>query len=177
MTVKVGINGFGRIGRNFFRAAKQARCGHRLRRGERHHRLRDARPPAEVRLGPRDASTPTSRSPTTGITVDGDELQVLAERDPAELPWKELGAEIVIESTGLFTERDKADKHIEAGRREGRHQRAGQGRGPHGRHGRERRRVRPDAAQRDLERLVHHELRRARWRRSSTTRSGSSRGS
>ena len=50
-----------------------------------------------------------------GIRVDGDELRVLAVRDPAELPWKELGAQIVIESTGLFTDRDKADKHIEAG--------------------------------------------------------------
>src|SRR6185436_10042241 len=49
------------------------------------------------------------------ITVDGDELRVLAERDPANLPWKELGAEIVIESTGLFTDREKAAKHLEAG--------------------------------------------------------------
>ena len=51
----------------------------------------------------------------TAITVDGDELRVLAVRDPAELPWKELGAQIVVESTGLFTDREKADKHIEAG--------------------------------------------------------------
>jgi glyceraldehyde 3-phosphate dehydrogenase len=50
-----------------------------------------------------------------GIVVDGDELRVIAERDPANLPWKELGAEIVIESTGLFTKRDDADKHISAG--------------------------------------------------------------
>jgi glyceraldehyde 3-phosphate dehydrogenase len=50
-----------------------------------------------------------------GVMVDGDELRVLAVRDPAELPWKELGAQIVIESTGLFTDREKANKHIEAG--------------------------------------------------------------
>jgi glyceraldehyde 3-phosphate dehydrogenase len=50
-----------------------------------------------------------------GISVDGDELRVLAVRDPAELPWKELGAQIVIESTGLFTDRERAEKHIEAG--------------------------------------------------------------
>jgi glyceraldehyde 3-phosphate dehydrogenase len=50
-----------------------------------------------------------------GITVDGDVLKVLAVRDPAELPWKELGAQIVIESTGLFTKREDADKHIAAG--------------------------------------------------------------
>ena len=50
-----------------------------------------------------------------GLVIDGDELRVLAERDPANLPWKELGAEIVIESTGLFTDRDKAAAHLEAG--------------------------------------------------------------
>ena len=50
-----------------------------------------------------------------GLVVDGDRIKVLAERDPANLPWKELGAEIVIESTGLFTEREKAQKHLEAG--------------------------------------------------------------
>src|SRR5207244_13215195 len=50
-----------------------------------------------------------------GLVIDGVKLTVLAERDPANLPWKELGAEIVVESTGLFTEREKADKHIEAG--------------------------------------------------------------
>jgi glyceraldehyde 3-phosphate dehydrogenase len=50
-----------------------------------------------------------------GLVVGGDRLKVIAERDPANLPWKELGAEIVVESTGLFTDRDKAEKHLEAG--------------------------------------------------------------
>ena len=50
-----------------------------------------------------------------GIMVDGDELRVLAVRDPAELPWKDLGAQVIIESTGLFTDREKANKHIAAG--------------------------------------------------------------
>src|SRR4029078_834528 len=63
-------------------------------------------------LGTYDGTVGTSAN---GITVDGDELTVLAERDPANLPWKELGAEIVIESTGLFTDREKAAKHLEAG--------------------------------------------------------------
>jgi len=55
------------------------------------------------------------RVSANGITVDGDELRVLAERDPANLPWKDLGAEVVVESTGLFTSREKAALHLEAG--------------------------------------------------------------
>ena len=114
MTVKIGVNGFGRIGRNFFRAAKQrgvdldfvavnditdaATLAHLLK--------------YDSVLGSYPGTVAVSAN---GITVDGDELRVLAERDPANLPWKELGAEIVIESTGLFTSRDKAAKHIEAG--------------------------------------------------------------
>ena len=114
MAVKVGINGFGRIGRNFFRAARKqgaeidfvavnditdsATLGHLLKYDSVHGRL-----DAEV------AAT------GDGLEVDGEKLRVLAERDPASLPWKELGAEIVIESTGFFTDRDNAQKHIEAG--------------------------------------------------------------
>jgi glyceraldehyde 3-phosphate dehydrogenase len=63
-------------------------------------------------LGTLDADI---RASDEGIRVDGDELKVVAERDPAALPWKELGAEIVIESTGLFTDRENAQKHLEAG--------------------------------------------------------------
>ena len=114
MSVKVGINGFGRIGRNFFRAAKQqgkdwdfvavnditdaATLAHLLK--------------YDSVLGRYDGEVSVGEN---GIVVDGDELRVIAERDPANLPWKELGAEIVIESTGLFTKRDDADKHISAG--------------------------------------------------------------
>ncbi len=114
MTVKIGVNGFGRIGRNFLRAVKQtgadidfvavnditdaATLAHLLKYDSVLGRF-----PGEVGVS------------ENGILVDGDELRVLAERDPANLPWKELGAEIVIESTGLFTEREKAAMHLEAG--------------------------------------------------------------
>src|SRR6476646_8544833 len=114
MTVKIGVNGFGRIGRNFFRAAKQ---GGADLDSVAVHDITDAATLAHLLkydsvMGPYDGTVGTWAS---GITVDGDELRVLAERDPANLPWKELGAEIVIESTGLFTDREKAAKHLEAG--------------------------------------------------------------
>jgi glyceraldehyde 3-phosphate dehydrogenase len=114
MTVKIGVNGFGRIGRNFFRAAKQRGADLDFVAV---NDITDAATLAHLLkydsvLGTYDGQVGTSAN---GITVDGDELRVLAERDPANLPWKELGAEIVIESTGLFTDREKAAKHLEAG--------------------------------------------------------------
>ena len=114
MGVKVGINGFGRIGRNLFRAAKRAGKDWDFVAV---NDITDARTLAHLLkydsvLGRFDGDVGLSEN---GIRVNGDELRVLAVRDPAELPWKELGAQIVIESTGLFTDRDKADKHIEAG--------------------------------------------------------------
>ena len=112
--VKVGINGFGRIGRNLFRAAYEAGAelefvavndvfdadalGHLLKYDSTYGRF-----PGSVEVG--DGS----------ITVDGVETRVLSERDPADLPWGELGVDVVIESTGLFTKRDAAAKHLEAG--------------------------------------------------------------
>ncbi len=59
------------------------------------------------------------------IVVDGKGFKGLAVRDPAELPWKDLGVDVVVESTGLFTKRDAAAKHLDAGAEEGRHLRAG----------------------------------------------------
>jgi glyceraldehyde 3-phosphate dehydrogenase len=114
MSVKVGINGFGRIGRNFLRAARSQGAdidfvgvNDITDAGTLAHLLK-----YDSVLGRLDADI---RATDEGIRVDGDELRVLAERDPGALPWKELGAEIVVESTGLFTDRDHAQKHLEAG--------------------------------------------------------------
>jgi glyceraldehyde 3-phosphate dehydrogenase len=112
--VKVGINGFGRIGRNLFRAAYEAGAelefvavndvfdaaalGHLLKYDSTYGRF-----PGEVEVG------------DDAIAVDGVSTKVLSERDPADLPWGDLGVDVVIESTGLFTKRDGAAKHLEAG--------------------------------------------------------------
>ena len=114
MGVKIGINGFGRIGRNFFRAAKQQGKDWDFVAV---NDITDSRTLAHLLkydsvLGTFDAEVGVAED---GIAVDRDVLKVLAVRDPAELPWKELGAQIVIESTGLFTKREDADKHIAAG--------------------------------------------------------------
>ncbi|MEA2558027.1 MAG: hypothetical protein QOG88_1565 [Actinomycetota bacterium] len=114
MSVKIGVNGFGRIGRNVYRAAKKrgvdlefvavndlgdaATMAHLLKYDSVHGRF-----PGDVSVS------------ANGLTIDGKELRVLAERNPADLPWKDLGVEIVLESTGIFTEREKAAAHLEAG--------------------------------------------------------------
>ena len=114
MAIRVGINGFGRIGRNFFRAHLAARRRLRDRRGERPRRRRDDGAPAQVRLRARPARR-AGRARRRQITVGGEELQLLSERDPGSLPWGDLGVDVVIESTGFFTERDGAQKHLDAG--------------------------------------------------------------
>ncbi len=114
MTVRVGINGFGRIGRNLFRAAKQQGA--------------DIDFVAVNDLGSLDTMAhllkydsvlgvlPNDiKATANGISVDGDEIKVLSVRNPAELPWGELGVDLVVESTGLFTARDKAAAHLDAG--------------------------------------------------------------
>jgi glyceraldehyde 3-phosphate dehydrogenase len=114
MAVKVAINGFGRIGRNVYRAARQA--GSELDFVAVND-LIDA--PTIAHLLKYDSILgryPGEIEAREGaITVDEDELQVLNEKDPAALPWEELGVEVVIESTGLFTKREDAAKHLEAG--------------------------------------------------------------
>jgi glyceraldehyde 3-phosphate dehydrogenase len=114
MSIKVGINGFGRIGRNFFRAAKQQGIDIDFVAV---NDITDAKTLAHLLKYDSVLGTfPGEVTATeTSIVADGEELKVLAERDPANLPWKELGARIVIESTGLFTKREDADKHIAAG--------------------------------------------------------------
>jgi glyceraldehyde 3-phosphate dehydrogenase len=114
MAVKVGINGFGRIGRNLFRAAHAAgsdlefvavndlidaeMIAHLLR-----YDTVLGRFPGEIEVS------------GDGVKVDGAAIRVLNERDPADLPWGDLGVEVVIESTGLFTKREDAQKHLDAG--------------------------------------------------------------
>ncbi|HEX8629295.1 MAG TPA: type I glyceraldehyde-3-phosphate dehydrogenase [Catenuloplanes sp.] len=114
MTIRVGINGFGRIGRNFFRAVQasgadiqivavndltdNATLAHLLKYDSILGRL-----PAEV------------KATADEITVGGQTFKALAERDPAKLPWGDLGADIVIESTGFFTDATKARAHVESG--------------------------------------------------------------
>src|SRR5687767_5624755 len=114
MPVKAGINGFGRIGRNLFRAAKE--------RGADIdwvgvNDITDTKTLAHLLkydsiLGPYPG---TVEATGDGLVVDGDELKVFAERDPGALPWGDVGADVVVESTGLFTARDDASKHLSAG--------------------------------------------------------------
>jgi glyceraldehyde 3-phosphate dehydrogenase len=116
MAVRVGINGFGRIGRNVFRAAK-ARGGAEIE-WVAVNDLTDSKTLAHLLkydsiLGPYPGEV--SVSGESALQVDGKQLQVLAERDPAALPWGELGVDVVIESTGLFTDRESAAKHLAQG--------------------------------------------------------------
>jgi glyceraldehyde 3-phosphate dehydrogenase len=118
MPVRVGINGFGRIGRNVFRAA-MAREDAAAIEWVAVNDLTDSKTLAHLLkydsiLGPYPG-TVAERSGGGAIEVDGKELEVLAERDPGALPWKELGVDVVIESTGLFTNRDDAAKHLAGG--------------------------------------------------------------
>src|ERR1700733_10885706 len=118
MAVRVGINGFGRIGRNVFRAAKARGDAAQEIEWVAVNDLTDSKTLAHLLkydsiLGPYPGDVRASG--TSSIEVDGRELRVLAERDPAALPWGELGVDVVIESTGLFTDRDSAAKHLTQG--------------------------------------------------------------
>ena len=114
MAVRVGINGFGRIGRNVFRAAYESGADIEWLAV---NDLVDPKTIAhllkyDTNYGPFPGEVSASAA---GFVVDGKEIRVLAERDPARLSWGDLGADVVIESTGLFTDRENASKHIEAG--------------------------------------------------------------
>jgi glyceraldehyde 3-phosphate dehydrogenase len=116
MAVRVGINGFGRIGRNVFRAAHESDADIEVvavnditDAGTLAHLLR-----YDSVFGPFPGAVEVRDG---ALAIDGREVKVLAERDPAQLPWSDLGVEVVIESTGLFTKRDAAAKHLEAGAR------------------------------------------------------------
>ena len=115
MTIRVGINGFGRIGRNFYRAAKRQGADIDL------VAVNDPGMTTEVSAhllkydsthGVLDEEVKVTGD---GITVGNDSLRVFSEREPAKLPWGELGVDVVIESTGIFTDGEKAKAHLEAG--------------------------------------------------------------
>jgi glyceraldehyde 3-phosphate dehydrogenase len=114
VTIRVGVNGFGRIGRNFFRAALAQNADVEV---VGYNDIGDTATIAHLLkydsiLGRLDAEVSHDE---TSITVNGRRIAALKERDPAALPWKDLGADVVVESTGLFTKADDARKHIAAG--------------------------------------------------------------
>ncbi len=117
MAVRVGINGFGRIGRNIFRAAKK--YGKKDIEFVAVNDLTDSQMLAHLLKYDSNFGIFEGEVKATDdeIVVDGVPVKVLATRDPAELPWKELGVDIAIESTGLFTARENATKHLDAGAR------------------------------------------------------------
>jgi len=115
MPVRVGINGFGRIGRNVFRAAQAKQTDIEWVAV---NDITDTKTLAHLlkydsTYGPFPGGD--VKATDSGIEVNGTEVKVLAERDPAALPWGELGVDVVIESTGFFTDRENAAKHLDAG--------------------------------------------------------------
>jgi glyceraldehyde 3-phosphate dehydrogenase len=111
---RVGINGLGRIGRNFLRAQLEHGGDFEIVAA---NDIGDTKTMAHLLkhdsvLGPLDVPVEASDD---SITVDGREIKFLSERDPANLPWADLGVDVAIESTGLFTERTSAEKHLQAG--------------------------------------------------------------
>ena len=114
MTVRVAINGFGRIGRTFFRAAQTEGVGFEI---VAINDLTDVETLAHLLkydsiMGRFNAEVEVKEG---ALVVDGKEIKILAERDPQNLPWKDLGVDVVLESTGFFTDGEKAKAHIEAG--------------------------------------------------------------
>ncbi len=114
MSVRVGINGFGRIGRNFYRAAISKSSDIEVVAV---NDITDSKTLAlllryDSVLGPLQGEV---KATDDEISVDGRSFKVLSERDPAALPWRDLGVDIVLESTGLFVDRDSASKHLSAG--------------------------------------------------------------
>ena len=156
MAVKVGINGFGRIGRNVFRTALGNPDIEFVA-------VNDLTTPATLAhllkydsiLGnlPNDVSATDD-----SLIVDGKTVKVFAQRDPANLDWASVGAEIVIESTGFFTDATKAKAHLGSTVKKGHHLRPRHQRGPHRRPRRQRRQIRPRETQHHLQRQLHDQL-------------------
>ena len=177
MTVRVGINGFGRIGRNFFRAADRRRAPtSRSSAVERPHRQRHLAHLLKYDSHPRPLPGRGRGRPTTRSAVDGKSFKILRRARPGQLPWGDLGVDVVIESTGIFTNAAEARKHVDARRQEGHHLRAGHERGRHDRHGRQRRRLRPGQAHDHLQRVAAPRTASARWPRCCNDAFGIERG-
>ena len=173
MAVRVGINGFGRIGRQSLKALIE--------------RAPDVEVVAVNDLVPTDMNALLFKHDSTygaydgvvehtadSIVIDGRVIRCLQEKDPAALPWRDLGVDVVVESPAIFTDAEKAKAHIDGRRQEGHHQRPGEGRGHHDRPRRQRGRLRPQGAPRHQQCELHDELPRARRPRSSTICSASS---
>jgi glyceraldehyde 3-phosphate dehydrogenase len=114
LAIRVGINGFGRIGRNFFRAQLERKADIEIVAA---NDLGDERTMATLlkydsNLGPLQGDVDVSGGV---IRAGGEEIKLLSERDPGAIPWGELGVDVVLESTGFFTKRDGAQKHLDAG--------------------------------------------------------------
>ena len=114
MAIRVGINGFGRIGRNFFRAQLERRADIEIVAA---NDLGDEQTMAHLlkydsTLGPLEGDVEVSDGV---IRAGGEEIKLLSERDPGAIPWGDLGVDVVLESTGFFTKRDGAQKHLDAG--------------------------------------------------------------
>jgi glyceraldehyde 3-phosphate dehydrogenase len=114
MTIRVGVNGFGRIGRNFFRAVRDQAADIEIVAANDLGSVKDMARLLKYDsvMGRLDA---TVEATDEGILVDGKLLKITAQRDPKELPWGELGVDVVVESTGFFTDRAKAAAHLDAG--------------------------------------------------------------
>ncbi|MFM8507054.1 MAG: type I glyceraldehyde-3-phosphate dehydrogenase [Actinomycetota bacterium] len=116
MTVRVGINGFGRIGRSFWRAVQRSKSDIEIVAvndlGDKKTMAHLLKYDSVMGVLPN-----TIHATDDGISVDGRTLKVLSERDPQKLPWKSLGVDVVVESTGFFTEREKAAAHLAGGAR------------------------------------------------------------
>ena len=176
MAIRVGINGFGRIGRNFFRAQQQLGADIEI---VALNDLGDAKTMAHLLqydsvLGPFAGDVELGDGV---IRAGGEEMKMLSERDPASLPWGDMGVDVVLESTGIFTDRAGAQKHLDAGAKKVLISAPakdpdvtvvlGVNDGDYD----------PDEPQHRLERVVHDELRRAAREGASTTSPGSSRAS
>ena len=149
MPVRVGINGFGRIGRNVFRAAYEKGADIEWVAA---NDIGDAETTAHLLKYDSNYGPFPGRVQATdgGLKVDDKEIRLFAERDPANLPWGDLGADVVIESTGLFTDRENASKHLLGARDRSRRDRGARGQLRPG--------LRPRAPPRDLQRLLYDQL-------------------